>query len=47
MTLAHIFYIPGVLAIGFVLGFLLGVRAERNEAKRQKAKEQALADLES
>ena len=47
MTLAHIFNIPGVLTVRFVLGFILGVRAEKSEAKRQKEKERALAELEN
>jgi proteasome assembly chaperone (PAC2) family protein len=35
---AHVLYIPGVLLIGFALGFVYGAKAARAELER-KAKE--------
>jgi hypothetical protein len=32
----HLLYIPGVLLIGIVVGYLLGSRAVRAEYERQK-----------
>ncbi len=32
----HLIYIPGVLLIGVVVGYLLGARAVRGEYERQK-----------
>jgi hypothetical protein len=38
-TIAHVLYIPGILLIGFALGFVFGARAARNEMTRaQKAR---------
>ena len=31
MTSAHFIFIPGVLLVGFVLGFILGGRAARDQ----------------
>jgi proteasome assembly chaperone (PAC2) family protein len=37
MTPEHVIFIPGVLLIGMVLGYIMGARAARTEAaKRQK-----------
>jgi len=36
----HVLYIPGVLLIGVVIGFLLGARAARAELERQKREKQ-------
>jgi hypothetical protein len=38
MTIEHVVFIPGVLFIGLVIGFVLGVRAAREEAKKQQSK---------
>ncbi len=38
-TAAHVVFIPGVLLIGIVLGFLLGGRAARDEAAGRAARE--------
>jgi hypothetical protein len=35
-TVDHVLYIPGVLLIGLVLGYMLGARAVRAEFERQK-----------
>ncbi len=36
---AHVLYIPGVLLIGFALGFVYGAKAARVElARKEKAK---------
>jgi hypothetical protein len=36
---AHVLYIPGILLIGFALGFVYGAKAARNElAKKASAK---------
>ncbi len=43
MTLAHFVYIPGILLLGFVLGFVLGgraaeaARAERDQRERRRS----------
>jgi len=38
MTFEHIIYIPGVLLVGLLLGYVLGARAIRAEvAKAKKA----------
>ncbi len=34
-TLAHILYIPGILLLGFAIGFRTGARLARDELKRQ------------
>jgi proteasome assembly chaperone (PAC2) family protein len=37
MTPEHVIFIPGVLLIGMVLGYIMGARAARTDmAKRQK-----------
>lgn len=33
---AHVLYIPGILLIGFVLGFVYGAKAARAELERDK-----------
>ena len=47
MTGEHVIFIPGVLAIGLFVGFLLGTRAARNqfaaEQKRAADREAAKA----
>ncbi|MDD9938794.1 MAG: hypothetical protein OXT09_34715 [Myxococcales bacterium] len=35
-SIAHVFYIPGVLLIGLALGFVLGARAAREEMAREQ-----------
>jgi hypothetical protein len=35
-TIEHILYIPGILLLGFALGFRFGARAARAELERQK-----------
>ncbi len=41
MPVEHVLFIPGVLLIGTVFGYILGVRAERSriETRRRRAKE--------
>jgi hypothetical protein len=41
MTFEHIIYIPGVLLVGLIAGYVLGARAVRAElaALKRKAKE--------
>jgi hypothetical protein len=41
MPVEHVIFIPGVLLIGTVLGYILGVRAERNRVttKRKRQRE--------
>jgi len=41
MTPEHVIFIPGVLLIGTVLGYILGARAARTELekKRRRARE--------
>jgi hypothetical protein len=36
--LAHVIYIPGVLLLGMVVGYIMGTRAAMAEAARLKAK---------
>lgn len=36
--LAHVIYIPGVLLLGMVVGYVMGTRAAMAEAARLKAK---------
>lgn len=49
MTLAHLIYIPGVLLVGMVIGYVLGGRAaeaarsDRATADRRRAARQARA----
>jgi proteasome assembly chaperone (PAC2) family protein len=38
MTLAHLIYIPGVILVGAVVGYLMGARAVRAEFEKQKAR---------
>jgi hypothetical protein len=40
-TAAHIIYIPGVLLLGVVIGFLLGGRAARDEVAGKAARDAA------
>ncbi|HEX8953112.1 MAG TPA: hypothetical protein VF945_14760 [Polyangia bacterium] len=42
-TTAHFIYIPVVLVIGIVIGFILGGRAARDAFAAQKEKEEARA----
>jgi uncharacterized membrane protein len=35
-SIAHIIYIPGILLIGFALGFRMGARAVREELGRRE-----------
>ena len=42
-TSAHFIYIPAVLIIGIVIGFILGGRAARDAFAAQKEKEDARA----
>jgi hypothetical protein len=42
-TTAHFIYIPAVLVIGIVIGFILGGRAARDAFAAQKEKEAARA----
>ena len=35
---AHVIFIPGVLLVGMVLGYVMGARAARAEAERRKAR---------
>lgn len=34
-SIAHIIYIPGILLVGFALGFRMGARAVREELERR------------
>jgi hypothetical protein len=36
VTVEHILYIPGVLLVGFALGFRMGAKAARAELERQQ-----------
>jgi hypothetical protein len=36
MTIEHVVFIPGVLLVGLAIGFVLGVRGARDEAKKQQ-----------
>ncbi len=38
MTPEHVIYIPAVLLIGLVVGYVLGARAVRKERDRARAK---------
>ncbi len=35
-SIAHIFYIPGILLVGLAIGFRLGAKAVREEMERQR-----------
>ena len=35
-TIAHVFYIPGILLIGVAFGFVMGARAARAEIDRKR-----------
>jgi len=36
MTPQHVIYIPGVLLLGLVIGYILGARAVRSELDRRR-----------
>jgi hypothetical protein len=36
MPIEHVIFIPGVLLIGIVLGYILGTRAARSELERRR-----------
>ncbi len=36
MPVEHVIFIPGVLLIGVVLGYIMGARAARTEATRRR-----------
>ena len=40
MTSSHILFIPGVLLVGMFLGFILGLRAARNQFDLQRRREE-------
>lgn len=40
MTSAHLLFIPGVLMVGMFLGFILGMRAARNQFDLERRREQ-------
>lgn len=35
-SIAHFFYIPGILIVGIAIGFRLGAKAIRDEFERKK-----------
>lgn len=35
-SIAHIFYIPGILLVGLAIGFRLGAKAAREEIERAR-----------
>ena len=37
-TAAHVIFIPGVLLVGLVFGYVLGARSARAEIARKKAR---------
>jgi hypothetical protein len=39
-TIAHVLYIPGVLLVGIAIGFVMGARAARAEALRERERRQ-------
>ncbi len=43
MTLAHFVYIPGVLLVGIVIGYILGGRAAQTAQADRAAKDRARA----
>ena len=36
MTIAHLIYIPGVILVGVVVGYVMGARAVRGEFEKQR-----------
>lgn len=36
MSFAHVIYIPGVVLLGVMVGYILGSRAVRGELEKQK-----------
>jgi hypothetical protein len=38
-SIAHVFYIPGILLIGIAFGFVTGARAARAELERKRKAE--------
>ncbi len=36
MPVEHVIFIPGVLMIGVIVGYILGVRAERGRTDRRR-----------
>jgi hypothetical protein len=36
MPVEHVIFIPGVLLIGIVLGYIMGTRAARSEMERRR-----------
>ena len=40
MPIEHIIYIPGVLLVGIITGYILGARSVREELKKQKGRAQ-------
>jgi uncharacterized protein YneF (UPF0154 family) len=36
MTFEHVIYIPGILLVGVIIGYLLGARAVRSEMEKLK-----------
>jgi proteasome assembly chaperone (PAC2) family protein len=35
-TIAHVFYIPGILLIGVAFGFVMGAKAARAELEKKR-----------
>lgn len=49
MTTSHIFFIPGVLLVGFILGWMQGrkaLQAEQEEARAAEARKAARRQAE-
>jgi hypothetical protein len=44
MTSGHFIFIPGVLLIGMVIGFILGGRAARDAFELERRKDEARAE---
>ena len=44
MPVEHFIYIPGVLLVGIVIGFILGGRVARDELAAQAERERARAE---
>lgn len=42
-TAAHVIYIPGMLLLGVVIGYMLGTRAARDAMLADKARQEARA----
>jgi hypothetical protein len=36
MSFQHVIYIPGILLVGLIIGYVLGARAVRSELERLK-----------